>query len=232
MTVKRGREQHPGGSADPARSGAGVMVVGFGTHALTIVRHTDKHKRVILRRIPADLLRFRPRGGPRRSRAAQVADWGGDHSSPSGRRKSPRCGAPPTWPTSGAGTVLPNPVVGCVLLASGGWTVGEGYHERAGGPHAEVAAIAAAGEWARGATAVVTLEPCNHTGRTGPCTEALMAAGVVRVVVAVRDPWHTASGGIERLRQAGHRGRRGGARRDRGGRPRPSRPPRTSTGSG
>jgi diaminohydroxyphosphoribosylaminopyrimidine deaminase/5-amino-6-(5-phosphoribosylamino)uracil reductase len=103
----------------------------------------------------------------------------------------------------GAGTVLPNPVVGCVLLASGGWTVGEGYHERAGGPHAEVAAIAAAGDWARGATAVVTLEPCNHTGRTGPCTEALLAAGVVRVVVAVRDPWHTASGGIERLRQAG-----------------------------
>jgi len=103
----------------------------------------------------------------------------------------------------GAGTVLPNPVVGCVLLASGGWTVGEGYHERAGGPHAEVAAITAAGEWARGATAVVTLEPCNHTGRTGPCTEALLAAGVTRVVVAVRDPWHTASGGIERLRQAG-----------------------------
>ena len=103
----------------------------------------------------------------------------------------------------GAGTVLPNPVVGCVLLAAGGWTVGEGYHERAGGPHAEVAAIAAAGEWARGATAVVTLEPCNHTGRTGPCTEALLAAGVVRVVVAVRDPWRTAAGGIERLRAAG-----------------------------
>jgi len=103
----------------------------------------------------------------------------------------------------GAGTVLPNPVVGCVLLASGGWTVGEGYHERAGGPHAEVVALAAAGEWARGATAVVTLEPCNHTGRTGPCTEALLAAGVARVVVAVRDPWHTASGGIERLRAAG-----------------------------
>ena len=103
----------------------------------------------------------------------------------------------------GAGTALPNPVVGCVLLAAGGWTVGEGYHRRAGGPHAEVAAIAAAGEWARGSTAVVTLEPCNHNGRTGPCSEALIAAGVARVVVAVRDPWATAAGGIERLRQAG-----------------------------
>lgn len=103
----------------------------------------------------------------------------------------------------GAGTVLPNPVVGCVLLAPGGWIVGEGFHQRAGGPHAEVEAIAAAGEWARGATAVVTLEPCNHTGRTGPCSAALLAAGVARVIVAVRDPWVPAAGGIERLRAAG-----------------------------
>src|SRR6476469_10770645 len=95
----------------------------------------------------------------------------------------------------GAGTVLPNPVVGCVLLASGGWTVGEGYHERAGGPHAEVVALAAAGEWARGANAVVTLEPCNHTGRTGPCTEALIAAGVARVGFAQADPTPDAGGG-------------------------------------
>ena len=103
----------------------------------------------------------------------------------------------------GVATALPNPVVGCVLLAPGGWIVGQGFHEHSGGPHAEVVALAAAGEWARGATAVVTLEPCNHTGRTGPCSEALLAAGVTRVIVAVRDPWPTAAGGIERLRAAG-----------------------------
>ncbi len=103
----------------------------------------------------------------------------------------------------GAGSVLPNPVVGCVLLAPGGWTVGEGYHDRPGGPHAEIVALAAAGEWAQGSTAVVTLEPCNHSGRTGPCTEALVAAGVRRVVVAVSDPWPPAAGGVERLRSAG-----------------------------
>ena len=78
-----------------------------------------------------------------------------------------------------------------------------GYHDRPGGPHAEVVALAAAGEWARGATAIVTLEPCNHTGRTGPCSEALLAAGVSRVIVAVADPWPPASGGVERLRSAG-----------------------------
>lgn len=103
----------------------------------------------------------------------------------------------------GVGTALPNPVVGCVLLDPAGGIIGEGFHERAGGPHAEIVALAAAGERARGATAVVTLEPCSHTGRTGPCSEALIAAGVARVVVAVRDPWPTASGGIARLRQAG-----------------------------
>lgn len=103
----------------------------------------------------------------------------------------------------GAPTALPNPVVGCVLLAPGGWPVGEGYHERPGGPHAEVAALRAAGPFARGATAVVTLEPCNHSGRTGPCSEALLAAGVARVLVAVRDPWPPAAGGIARLRDAG-----------------------------
>lgn len=103
----------------------------------------------------------------------------------------------------GAATALPNPVVGCVLLAPGGWPVGEGYHERPGGPHAEVAALSAAGPLARGATAVVTLEPCNHTGRTGPCSAALIAAGVTRVIVAVRDPWPPAAGGNTRLREAG-----------------------------
>lgn len=103
----------------------------------------------------------------------------------------------------GAGSALPNPVVGCVLLSPGGDVVGEGFHERAGGPHAEVVALAAAGDRAAGATAVVTLEPCNHTGRTGPCSEALVAAGVARVIVPVRDPWPPAAGGVERLRAAG-----------------------------
>ena len=103
----------------------------------------------------------------------------------------------------GAGSALPNPVVGCVLLAPGGWTVGEGFHQQAGGPHAEVVALQAAGRLARGATAVVSLEPCNHTGRTGPCTGALLDAGVSRVIVAVRDPWPAAAGGIEVLRSRG-----------------------------
>jgi diaminohydroxyphosphoribosylaminopyrimidine deaminase / 5-amino-6-(5-phosphoribosylamino)uracil reductase len=103
----------------------------------------------------------------------------------------------------GAGTALPNPVVGCVLLDASGATVGEGFHEQPGGPHAEINALREAGDKAHGATAVVTLEPCNHTGRTGPCSEALIAAGIARVVVAVRDPWAPAAGGIERLRQAG-----------------------------
>jgi diaminohydroxyphosphoribosylaminopyrimidine deaminase/5-amino-6-(5-phosphoribosylamino)uracil reductase len=103
----------------------------------------------------------------------------------------------------GSATTLPNPVVGCVVLDAAGEVVGEGWHERPGGPHAEVAALAAAGERARGGTAVVTLEPCNHTGRTGPCTLALIDAGIARVVVAVRDPWPAAAGGLERLRAAG-----------------------------
>ncbi|MEO7127134.1 MAG: bifunctional diaminohydroxyphosphoribosylaminopyrimidine deaminase/5-amino-6-(5-phosphoribosylamino)uracil reductase RibD [Nakamurella sp.] len=103
----------------------------------------------------------------------------------------------------GIGTALPNPVVGCVLIAPDGSVVGEGFHQHVGGPHAEVNALAAAGDLARGSTAVVTLEPCNHTGRTGPCSEALLAAGVSRLVVAVRDPWATASGGIDRLRREG-----------------------------
>lgn len=97
----------------------------------------------------------------------------------------------------------PNPRVGCVLLAPDGTIVGEGYHHGAGHPHAEVEALAVAGELAAGATAVVTLEPCNHTGRTGPCSEALIAAGVRRVVVAQRDPNPIASGGLETLVAAG-----------------------------
>lgn len=103
----------------------------------------------------------------------------------------------------GHGTVLPNPVVGCVLLSPVGGIVGEGWHQRAGGPHAEVVALSDAGDAARGATAVVTLEPCDHAGRTGPCSRALIAAGITKVIVAVRDPWPTAAGGIETLRAAG-----------------------------
>src|SRR3954469_19780147 len=97
----------------------------------------------------------------------------------------------------------PNPRVGCVLLAPDGSTVAEGYHGGAGTPHAEVEALARAGGAARGATAVVTLEPCNHTGRTGPCTQALVAAGIRRVVVAQRDSNPVATGGTEALRAAG-----------------------------
>ena len=101
----------------------------------------------------------------------------------------------------GWGRVAPNPLVGAVLLRDGA-VLGEGYHAEFGGPHAEVAALDAAGD-AAGATCVVTLEPCNHHGKTPPCTEALIAAGIDRVVVAVRDPSAEAAGGLERLGQAG-----------------------------
>jgi len=103
----------------------------------------------------------------------------------------------------GDGVVLPNPVVGCVLLDPAGVVVGEGFHGVAGGPHAEVMALRAAGSRAHGTTAVVTLEPCNHTGRTGPCSVALIEAGVDRVVVAAVDPWPAAAGGMDTLRAAG-----------------------------
>jgi diaminohydroxyphosphoribosylaminopyrimidine deaminase/5-amino-6-(5-phosphoribosylamino)uracil reductase len=97
----------------------------------------------------------------------------------------------------------PNPRVGCVLLSPAGETLAEGHHRGAGSPHAEVEALARAGERARGATAVVTLEPCNHSGRTGPCAEALVAAGVARVVFAQADTNPVAEGGAETLRRAG-----------------------------
>jgi diaminohydroxyphosphoribosylaminopyrimidine deaminase/5-amino-6-(5-phosphoribosylamino)uracil reductase len=97
----------------------------------------------------------------------------------------------------------PNPRVGCVLLDAEGGTLAEGYHRGAGSPHAEVDALLGAGSSARGATAVVTLEPCNHTGRTGPCAQALIEAGVRRVVVAQRDSNPVALGGAETMRAAG-----------------------------
>jgi diaminohydroxyphosphoribosylaminopyrimidine deaminase/5-amino-6-(5-phosphoribosylamino)uracil reductase len=103
----------------------------------------------------------------------------------------------------GMWTTDPNPRVGCVI-ADGERVIAEGWHERAGGPHAEAAALSAAGEEARGATAYVTLEPCSHHGRTPPCAEALVAAGVRRVVYAMRDPNpRVAGGGIARLAAAG-----------------------------
>lgn len=103
----------------------------------------------------------------------------------------------------GEGLVEPNPMVGCTLVAAGE-TVGEGWHRRFGGPHAEIEALQSAGARARGATAFVTLEPCCHQGKTGPCTRALIAAGVSRVVVAQQDPFSQVAGeGIAELRSAG-----------------------------
>jgi diaminohydroxyphosphoribosylaminopyrimidine deaminase/5-amino-6-(5-phosphoribosylamino)uracil reductase len=103
---------------------------------------------------------------------------------------------------NGMWTTTPNPRVGCVI-AQGEAVVGEGWHASAGAPHAEAHALAAAGERARGATAYVSLEPCNHQGRTPPCAEALMRAGVRRVVAAVRDPHPEARRGGETLAAAG-----------------------------
>jgi len=102
----------------------------------------------------------------------------------------------------GGRAVRPNPLVGCVLVAEGR-IVGEGFHQRSGGPHAEIHALQMAGDLARGATAYVTLEPCNHQGRTPPCSDALIAAGVSRVVIGIADPNLSAAGGADRLGAAG-----------------------------
>ncbi len=99
----------------------------------------------------------------------------------------------------GRGTTHPNPIVGAVVV-SGGEVVGEGWHEEKGGPHAEVAALANAGTKARGATVYVTLEPCAHHGETPPCVDALVEAGVARVVAGQADPHPEHGGGLEGLR--------------------------------
>jgi diaminohydroxyphosphoribosylaminopyrimidine deaminase/5-amino-6-(5-phosphoribosylamino)uracil reductase len=105
---------------------------------------------------------------------------------------------------TGLGTTGRNPVVGAVVLDAAGAVVGEGAHVGGpGNPHAEVVALRQAGERARGGTAIVTLEPCDHTGTTGPCTRALLAAGVSRVVYAVADPTEEAAGGAQTLAAAG-----------------------------
>ena len=104
----------------------------------------------------------------------------------------------------GRGSTSPNPMVGAIVVNDEGVIVGDGYHEGAGTPHAEVHALDAAGELARGATLVCTLEPCSHTGRTGPCTERIVAAGITRVVAAIRDPNPLVSGrGFDALRAHG-----------------------------
>jgi len=103
----------------------------------------------------------------------------------------------------GRGLTSPNPLVGAVVVRDGR-AVGEGFHAHAGGPHAEVEALARAGEVGRGATLYVTLEPCNHRGRTAPCVDAILAAGIVRVVAAVADPNpRVRGGGAEALRASG-----------------------------
>jgi diaminohydroxyphosphoribosylaminopyrimidine deaminase/5-amino-6-(5-phosphoribosylamino)uracil reductase len=103
----------------------------------------------------------------------------------------------------GRGAVEPNPLVGAVVIKDG-VGVGEGWHQRFGGPHAEVHALAAAGEATRGATLYVTLEPCCHHGKTPPCTDAILRAGIARVVAAMADPFPKVAGkGAEVLRQAG-----------------------------
>jgi diaminohydroxyphosphoribosylaminopyrimidine deaminase / 5-amino-6-(5-phosphoribosylamino)uracil reductase len=103
----------------------------------------------------------------------------------------------------GRGNTSPRPEVGCVILGADGGVVGEGFYDRSAAAHAEARALRQAGERARGGTAVVTLEPCNHDGRTPPCRELLIDAGVKRVVFAVADPNPVAAGGAEALRAAG-----------------------------
>ena len=107
----------------------------------------------------------------------------------------------------GLGRTTPNPVVGACIVSDEGVVLGQGAHERAGEPHAEVNALEEAGSDARGATLYCTLEPCVHTGKTGPCTERIIAAGIRRVVAAMEDPFPLVGGrGFAMLRAQWHRG--------------------------
>ena len=104
----------------------------------------------------------------------------------------------------GLGKCAPNPIVGAVILDASGKIIGEGFHDRmTSKDHAEVVAIRSAGDLAKGATIVVTLEPCNHTGSTGPCTQAIIDSGISTVVFAVKDINAVAAGGADALRAAG-----------------------------
>ncbi len=108
-----------------------------------------------------------------------------------------------TLARKGIGRTAPNPAVGCVVVGNGK-VVGEGWHKKAGTPHAEVLALEAAGEEARGADLYVTLEPCSHSGKTPPCTDAIIKAGVRRVIAGMVDPYHLVAGkGFEALQNAG-----------------------------
>ena len=122
----------------------------------------------------------------------------------SSRVSDPYLARAATLAERGRGSTSPNPVVGCVIV-SDGRIVGEGFHSRAGEPHAEVFALEDAGAAARGSDVYVTLEPCSHFGKTPPCTEALISAGVARVVIGMRDPNPESSDGAKRLREAGIR---------------------------
>jgi diaminohydroxyphosphoribosylaminopyrimidine deaminase/5-amino-6-(5-phosphoribosylamino)uracil reductase len=105
---------------------------------------------------------------------------------------------------NGCGKTYPNPIVGAVITNAAGTIIGEGFHQRQISPdHAEIVAIKSAQQSLKGATIYVTLEPCNHTGSTPPCTEAIIDAEFARVVISIRDPHEVASGGVERLRAAG-----------------------------
>ena len=184
-------------------------------------RHDRAGRRGRRRRVRRRLRRLRRRRPVEGDRRAAGAGRRGDaRVSVSDGRAAPAMARARELGESVLGTTSPNPAVGAVILDADGTPVGEGATAPPGGPHAEVTALAQAGDRARGGTAVVTLEPCAHTGRTGPCADALLAAGVARVVVAVPEPTELAGGGADRLRAAG-RGRR--ARASSRPRPRPAR---------
>ncbi len=147
------------------------------------------------------LRRYRPR--PRGARDdPHPGGWYRPRGVPRGHGPMSLLGRALELAERGRGSTHPNPVVGAVV-ARGDEIAGEGWHERAGGPHAEIRALEAAGEQARGATLHVTLEPCAHHGRTPPCVDAVLTAGIARVVIGSLDPSVDAGGGAARLRAAG-----------------------------